>query len=207
MHLLRAPHAGRGEVLVQAGWKWMWCSLRCFFALHAVWSTAPSGEPRYPEMNPAVLRPALVALPLQHRQAQQRLRAIHVGATLVQGPAVVEGNLRQRAADGFGKGAFMQSTSPKIVSLGARYGRRGGPSNRAAGCALWARAALSRAQDREFTRSKSRRRMRNGAPNPRDWRGLPGNAALSRTTRPHDGLADGEERADVSIGDALKLPA
>src|SRR5262245_22179594 len=36
----------------------MWSSSRKAFALHRAWSRLPTGEPRYPEMNPAVFRPA-----------------------------------------------------------------------------------------------------------------------------------------------------
>src|SRR6267378_2552360 len=40
------------------GWNLTWCSSRNFVAFQSAWSNPPSGEPRYPEMNPAVFRPA-----------------------------------------------------------------------------------------------------------------------------------------------------
>jgi hypothetical protein len=38
VELLRAPHRGGAELLVDAGWKTMFCAARCFFALHSAWS-------------------------------------------------------------------------------------------------------------------------------------------------------------------------
>ncbi len=40
------------------GWNFTWCCSRCFCARHSAWSRPPKGEPRYPDTNPAVLRPA-----------------------------------------------------------------------------------------------------------------------------------------------------
>src|ERR1700677_4223960 len=39
------------------GWNTTWCAARCCFAFHRDWSRPPSGDPRYPEMKPAVLSP------------------------------------------------------------------------------------------------------------------------------------------------------
>ena len=123
--LLRAPDAGGGKVFVQP-------RLELHVMPFEMLLRFPRGLVDAAERRAAVaadesggVQPGeQVALPLQHRQSDQCLRAAHVGAAAVQGPLVVEGDLRQRAADGFGKGRVHQDSCQKSCSWerGSRVG-------------------------------------------------------------------------------------
>ncbi len=104
VELLRAPHRGGGEVFVEPG-------LEADVVAFEMLAGFPRGLVHRSERRSAVAgdEPGrvqageLVALVLQHREAQQGLRAAHVRAAAIQGPLVVEGDFRQRAADGIGE--------------------------------------------------------------------------------------------------------
>jgi len=102
--LLRSPHAGGGEVFVQS-------RVEPDVMLFEVFLRAPRGLVDRAKgaasvagnESRGVQAGDRVALPLQHRQSQQRLRAAHVGASAFERPAVVEGDFGQSAPDGFGQ--------------------------------------------------------------------------------------------------------
>ena len=125
VQLLRAPHRGGRQVLVQP-------RLEAHVVALQVLARLPRGLVDGAERRAAVAADEagriqageLVALLLQHREAQQCLRAAHVGAAAVQGPLVVEGDLRQRAADGIGERGVHEAPAKNRV-LGSAAVERG----------------------------------------------------------------------------------
>ncbi len=101
--LLRSPHAGGGEVLVQSGLEADVVSFKVLLRLPRRLVDAAQRRAAIAADEPCSIQPRqLIALPLQHRKPNQRLCAAHVRAAAVQCPFVVEGDLRQCTADGFG---------------------------------------------------------------------------------------------------------
>src|SRR6266852_3727315 len=92
------------------GWNLTWCWSRNFFAFHSAWSNPPTGEPRYPEMNPAVFRPA----------ARSRTRCSIGRRTSACVPVMkarpdCSAYLSSRVTSWWGAGAFMRSCEGSLV--------------------------------------------------------------------------------------------
>ena len=100
VHLLRAPDAGGGDVLVQP-------RLEDHLVRREVLARLPQRLVQAAERRAAIARDeacavqpgAAVALALQHRQAHQRLRARHERAPAFERVLVVERHLRERALE------------------------------------------------------------------------------------------------------------
>ena len=97
--LLRAPHTGGGQVFVHAGMESDLFGFQVFARLlgglvdRAQWRAAIAGD----EAG-GVEAGALIVLPLQHRQADQRLDAGHEDAAALQCIFVVQGYIVQQQA-------------------------------------------------------------------------------------------------------------
>jgi len=121
--LLRAPYAGGGEVFVQP-------RLELDVMALQVPGRLPGGLIHAAQRRAAVAGDEasgvqalhLVALPLQHGQADERLRAAHVGAAALECPFVVERDLRQCTADSLGKGRVHAGD---LCQKSCLWGRRG----------------------------------------------------------------------------------
>ncbi len=125
VQLLRAPHRRGGKVLVQSGLEAHVVPLEVLACLpRRLVDRAERRAAIAADEAGRVQAGECVALVLEHRETEQRLRAAHVRAAAVQGPLVVEGDLRQGAADGFGERGVHEAPAKNRV-LGSAAVERG----------------------------------------------------------------------------------